>query len=289
MVTSALWEDLNKDGRKDLVVAGEFMPITVYENNNGKLQNATIKYGLEKSNGVWSKLEAADMDNDGDMDIVAGNIGLNSQFRATEKEPVSICYDDFDNNGSIDPLLCYYIQGKQWPLASLDELAEQMPGVRKTFLRYEQYASATLENILTPQQVQKAHTVNAYVLTSSYLENKGTGGFTLKALPAAAQFSRVNAILIDDFNRDNNNDVILHGNDYSWRVQLGRMDASFGVVCTGTGRGNFEALPVTEVGAIADGDVRDMIRVKTSKGAVFISSKNNGSIEVKQMKQHPAL
>jgi hypothetical protein len=99
----------------------------------------------------------------------------------------------------------------------------------------------------------------------------------------------VNAILIDDFNRDNNNDVILHGNDYSWRVQLGRMDASFGVVCTGTGRGNFEALPVTEVGAIADGDVRDMIRVKTSKGAVFISSKNNGSIEVKQMKQHPAL
>jgi hypothetical protein len=146
-----------------------------------------------------------------------------------------------------------------------------------------------LENILTPQQVQKAQTINAYVLTSSYLENRGTGGFTLKALPAAAQFSRVNAILIDDFDGDKINDVLLHGNDYSWRVQLGRMDASFGVVCTGNGRGNFEALPVTEVGAIADGDVRDMIRVKTSKGAVFISSKNNGSIEVKQMKQHPAL
>jgi len=279
MVTSAVWADLDKDGWTDLIVAGEFMPITIYENRQGKLFNATKAYGLENSNGVWSKLVASDLDNDGDLDIVAGNIGLNSQFRASEKEPLSICYDDFDGNGSIDPLACYFIQGKQWPVASLDELAEQLPGVRKKFLRYDQYAAATLDQILSPQQLQKAQTLNAYNLATCYLENR-RHSFIVKPLPIAVQFSKVAGIIVQDIDGDGNKDLLVHGNDFGWRVQLGRMDASFGTVCKGDGKGNFLALPISKTGVLSIGDVRDMNFFSSAKKKFIITTSNNSSVSV---------
>ncbi len=285
MVTSAVWADVNKDGWLDLIVAGAFMPITVYENKNGQFVNKTKAYGLEKSNGLWNTLLAADVDADGDVDIIAGNMGLNTQFRASVKEPLTICYGDFDGNGSIDPLLCYYIQGKQWPLASLDELAAQMPGVRKKFLRYEQYATATLNQILTKEQLQSATNVYAYNLTSCILENKGST-FEVNALPLPAQISTVRGILLQDMDGDGERDLLLHGNDFSWRAQLGNMDASYGLVCRGKGKGKFEPLPVSTTGPISGGDVRDLALITTRRGMIILSAKNNGELTVSKFALH---
>lgn len=279
IVTSAAWADINNDSWDDLIVAGEFMPITIYENRQGKLMNATKEFGLEKSNGLWSKIVVSDMDNDGDMDIVAGNMGQNSQFRASEKEPLSICYGDFDGNGSIDPLACYYIQGKQWPVASLDELAEQLPGLRKKFLHYEQYASATLDQILTPQQLKDATTLNAYNLSTCYLENRNNR-FIIKPLPIQTQFSKVAGIVVQDFDGDGKKDILVHGNDFTWRVQLGRMDASFGTVCKGDGKGNFQALPISKTGVLSNGDVRDMNFISSGNKKFIVTTSNNSSVSV---------
>jgi hypothetical protein len=283
IVTTAVWEDLNKDGWQDLIVAGEFMPVTVYENRKGQLINATSKYGLENSNGVWSKVAVADIDDDGDMDIVAGNIGWNNQFRASQKEPLTVCYGDFDGNGSIDPLLCYYIQGKQWPLASLDELAEQLPFVRKKFLRYNEYATATLHQILTPEQEKKAQNVYAYNLASCVFENTGKG-FIVKLLPQNAQLSSVKGIIIKDWDEDGKKDLLLHGNDFSWRAQLGNIDAAYGIICKGKGNGYFEALPLRNTGAVCNGDVRDIATVQTAKGPIIICARNNESTVVSKIR-----
>jgi hypothetical protein len=284
IVTSAVWGDVNKDGWEDLIIAGTFMPITIYENKNGSLMDATAAYGLDKSNGMWNKIVADDLDNDGDVDFIAGNLGLNSQLRASSHEPVTMCYGDFDGNGSVDPLLCYYIQGKQWPLASLDELAEQLPSVRKTFLRYEQYASASLDQILSPQQLRNAKTLQAYTLATAYIENKGNNRFELKPMPLSTQVSSVKAILVGDIDRNGKKDLVLHGNDHTWRAQLGKIDASYGIICTQDDRGMFHALPVSQTGLITDGDVRAMITVQSNKGTTIICTRNNGKMAAVKMK-----
>jgi hypothetical protein len=285
IVTAASWADINKDGWLDLVIAGEFMPITIYENHQGQLVNATHKYGLEKTNGFWAKVVIEDMDNDGDLDIIAGNLGQNTQFKASEKEPISLCYGDFDQNGTIDPLLCYYIQGKSYPLASLDELANQMPLIRKKFLKYEDYAEATLEKILSPEQLKEASTLKINTLNSTYFENTGNGKFTAKALPLTTQVSLASCISIDDFNHDGKKDILLGGNFYPWRVQLGKNDASMGSLLLGNGHGEFSPVSYQTSGLMLNGDVRDMLNIslKNGKKAIFFS-RNNGGIGAFQLK-----
>ncbi len=281
IVNTASWTDINQDGWLDLIIAGEFMPITIYENHKGQLVNATSKYGLENTDGFWTKLMIEDMDNDGDLDMIAGNLGQNTQFKASEKEPLSLCYGDFDQNGTIEPLICYYIQGKSYPLASLDELANQMPSVRKKFLKYQEYADATLEKLLSPEQLKDAKTLKINTLSTTYFENTGNGKFVARTLPLAAQASLVTSIMIDDFNHDGNKDIIVAGNFYPWRVQLGRNDASIGSVLLGNGHGKFTSVPYQTTGLSINGDVRDMMVVKSanqSKNIIF--TRNTGKLGV---------
>ncbi len=281
IVNTAAWVDLNHDGWLDLVIAGEFMPITIYENHRGQLMNATTKYGMNNTNGFWAKVVVEDMDNDGDLDIIAGNLGQNTQFRASEKEPISLCYGDFDQNGTIEPLICYYIQGKSYPLASLDELANQFPSVRKKFLKYKDYAEATLNELLSPEQLKDAKTLKINTLNSTYFENTGNGQFVAKALPLAAQISLVSSIVIEDFDKDGKKDILLGGNFYPWRVQLGRNDASMGAVLLGNGKGLFRPIPYQTSGFMLNGDVRDLIVVKTSnQSRMMIFARNAGKVGV---------
>lgn len=279
MVTTATWTDLNKDSWPDLIVAGEYMPITVFENKKGKLIDQTSKYGLGQTNGIWCKMIAEDMDGDGDMDIVAGNIGLNTQLKASATEPVSICYSDFDNNGSIDPLLCYYIQGKNYPYASLDELVEQIPVMRKKFLRYENYSNAKFDQLFTPEQMKKATTLKATQLASCYFENNN-GKFVTHLLPTEAQFSAIMGIVAGDWNKDGKKDLLVSGNYYPWRVQLGRMDAAKGWLLQGDGKGGFKVWYPQQSGFSMPGDVRDMIMINTPQHPLFIAARNNNDMLV---------
>ncbi|MEA5140558.1 VCBS repeat-containing protein [Arcicella rigui] len=285
MVTSATWTDINKDGWLDLVVAGEFMPITIYENQRGQLVNQTQKYGLENTNGFWAKVIVEDMDNDGDLDIVAGNLGQNTQFKASEKEPITLCYADFDQNGTIDPLICYYIQGKSYPLASLDELANQLPSIRKKFLKYKDYAEATLETLLSPEQIKQSNTLKINTLSSTFFENVGNGKFSAKVLPLSAQVSLASCISVADFNQDGKKDILVAGNFYPWRVQLGRNDASMGSLLLGNGKGKFTSVANQQAGLLLKGDVRDMLTIQLANQnrAIFYTQNSDKVGVLKQL------
>ena len=180
-----------------------------------------------------------DMDGDGDPDLIIGNCGLNTQFHVSEKEPMTIYYKDFDNNGSIDPMLCYYINGVSYPASSRDDITEQLPGLKKKFLEYKDYANATINDMFTPDQLKDAGILKAETMQTVYLENQGRKGFALHHLPLQAQYSPVYGIVTADINADGKKDILLTGNNTWTRIKFGRYSANHGVFLLGNGKGNF--------------------------------------------------
>jgi len=281
MVTDVAWLDINKDGWEDLVVVGEFMPVRIFENHKGKLADATKEYGLAETNGWWRRILAADFDNDGDTDLVIGNMGNNTQLKATEKEPLSITYGDFYGNGTIDPILCYYNNGKSYPWFSKDEMADQVPSIQKRFLHYSEYADAQLTDLFTKDQLAKASSVEIKTMQSVYLQNNGNRKFTKTPLPNYAQIGAANGLVQADVDRDGISDIILAGNFYPFRVQLGPLDASIGLLLKGNGKGAFTPLPYAETHLLLNGDIRNLISVKgAGNNLLIIAAKNNGSVQV---------
>lgn len=276
MVSDALWMDLNKDGWPDLVVVGRFMPITVFENHQGKLVDETRAYGLGDTQGWWCRIAAADLDHDGDTDLVIGNLGLNTQYKASPEEPLTITYSDFDKDGTLDPILCFYNGGKSYPSATRDELFDQMPSLQKKFSRYSIYADAQLPDIFSADQLAAAHTDTVKMLQSVYLRNDGNRHFTVVPLPVYAQISQVNGIVIRDFDKDGNADILLAGNFYPFRAQQGPLDAGIGLVLKGDGKGNFTPLPYASTGLYMPGDIRNIIEIN---GRIVVA-KNNGPVQV---------
>ena len=271
MITDAAWTDVNGDGRKDLLIVGEWMPIKVFLNNNGKLVDASSQYIRFASSGWWNTILPGDFDDDGDEDIIAGNAGTNMQFRASEKEPLSIYYKDFDGNGSIDPLFCYYIQGVSYPAASRDELVEQLPGLKKKFNEYAVYAKATIRDVFSDEQLKDAAEYKAQTLSTVYLQNNGSAGFELKALPPEVQYAPVHVMQTIDVNNDGKKDVIIAGNNAWTRVRFGRHRSNHGIVLIGDGNGGFRYVPQYESGLNIRGDVRslEMISIKGKKKFLF--------------------
>jgi hypothetical protein len=280
MVADAQWLDLNKDGWEDLIVAGQFMPITVFENHRGIFSNQTKAYGLADTQGWWNRIVADDFDNDGDTDLVIGNLGINTQLKAAVSEPLTITYGDFYGNGTIDPILCYYNQGKSYPYFSKDEMADQVPAIQKKFLLYADYADAQLQDIFTKEQLNKAKTVEIKMLQSVYLQNNGNNKFTVRPLPVSAQISAVNGLVAIDIDKDGYKDVVLAGNFYPFRVNLGPLDAGIGLVLKGDGRGNFLPVPYQKTKLNINGDVRNLVSVKTRNEILLMAAKAKSAIQV---------
>lgn len=279
MVSDAAWFDVNKDGWEDLVVVGAFMPITIFENHNGKLIDATKAYGLSETNGWWCRILADDVDNDGDTDLVIGNMGNNTQLKASAKEPVTITYGDFYGNGNIDPVLCYYNDSKSYPFYSKDEMADQIPSMQKKFLHYADYADAQLSDLFTKDQLSKASTVEIKTTQSVYLRNDGKK-FSIEPLPLYAQMSVVNGIISDDVDSYGNKDLIIAGNFYPFRVQMGACDASMGLVLKRNDKEQFSPLTYSETGLCLRGDVRSIITVKGKNNYFIVAAKNNDALQV---------
>jgi len=279
MVTDAQWIDLNGDGFQDLVVVGEFMPIEVFINENGgKLRKATNEFFEKPLYGMWSKLALGDFDKDGDLDFLVGNFGLNTQLKASDAEPITLFYDDFDDNGSIDPILSLYILGESYPFLSRDELLDQMYGMRSKFTTYESFANAKLADILTKQQLQNAQQLQVTTLNTIYLENKN-GRLTPHELPMETQLAPVFAISVMDYTRDGNLDFILGGNQNATRLRLGLMDANFGQVYAGDGKGKFRYMLQKESGLRFLGDVKSMLPIKMAHLDVLMVGINNQGVE----------
>ncbi|HSB91533.1 MAG TPA: VCBS repeat-containing protein [Flavitalea sp.] len=284
MISDAVWIDINKDGWQDLLVAGQFMPIMFLENHKGILDNATASFGLAETDGWWRRILADDFDNDGDTDFVLGNLGLNSSFKATVKEPLSIVYGEFYTPGVINPVLTYYNNGKNYPWYSKDEMAEQMPVIQKKFLMYKDYAQAQLTDIFTKEQLDKSSSVKAGMLESVYLQNNSNKNFSTRRLPNYAQLSALNGMVSVDIDGDGSKDIIAGGNLYPFRAQLGPLDASIGIVLKGNGKGDFTPIPFDQSGLLLQGDIRNIISVRSKQGLLLIAAKNEGEVQVVQLR-----
>jgi hypothetical protein len=279
MIRDLEWEDLDGDGKAELIVAGEWLPITIFRYDAGKLINATAEFGFSGTEGWWNCVTLADMDGDGDKDLVAGNLGYNSRLKASTAEPLKLFAKDFDDNGSIDPILAYYNGGKLYPLALRDMLIKQLPFLKKKFVRHGVYGKATLDEVFPEAELADAQALEAKTFASSYFENN-QGKFVARALPAMAQLSPVNEILAGDFNRDGKQDLLLAGNSFSSDVESGRYDSGNGLLLAGDGQGNFSVILPSESGFWAVGVVRDMAPVKLANGKTLILlAKNNDHLE----------
>ncbi len=261
MITDAAWIDINNDKKPDLVVVGEWMPINIYINNNGKLENKTKEYFDKDYSGWWNKLLVGDFNKDGKPDLVVGNLGLNSQCKASDKEPAEMYFKDFDNNGSIDPILCLYIQGKSYPYLTRDELGDQIKMMYTRFPDYNSYADATLKDVFSTDEMRGVQYLHADDLSTSYFETGADGKFHEKKLPLQAQFSPVYTITALDFNKDGNEDLLLCGNIHHARIRFGNYDANYGVLLQGDGKGNFSYVSQQESGFHMVGDVRSVISI----------------------------
>ncbi len=257
MITDALWIDLDNDNEKELVAVGEWMPISVFSKIGGKYVNATSNFISSELSGWWNKIVAGDFTRDGRMDLIIGNWGLNSQYTVTSDMPAELFYDDFDNNGSMDPILCTYIQGKRYPYLTRDEMLEQLGYLRSRFRDYKSYAPASLEEVFLPEQLRSARRLYANHLETTYLQSSSSGRLERVALPIEAQFAPVHGIVAGDFDGDGSEDVILTGNDSFAKLKIGKVDANNGVFLKGNGQGNFRYVPQPVSGLNLKGDIRN--------------------------------
>lgn len=276
MITDAKWFDYNHDGKEDLMVVGEWMPPTIFENTGLRLEKITDSSFVNNS-GWWNTIELADLDNDGDTDIVVGNWGLNSQLKCSTSEPLSMIYKDFDNNGSIDPLLCCYIEGKEYPYVTRDELLDEIYSMRKKFTSYKTYADATMKDIFSADELKNANVLSATNLATSYFENQN-GKFVLRDLPLQTQFSPVYKIVTGDFNHDSFNDLLLLGNNEYARLKLGKMDANFGTLLLNDGKGNFNYSSNRDNGLFIAGDVKDALIIDVNGNKFLMAGINNSDL-----------
>jgi len=286
MVTDAAWTDINNDSWPDLVIAGEWMPIRIFQNDQGKsFKETTASTGLENTNGWWNKVYAADVDNDGDTDFLAGNAGLNMQLTASPSEPVRLYAQDINNDNEIDPLICYYIQGKSYPLATRDELLEQVTPLRKKFTRYITYANASIEDVLGKDMLSHSQVYTANTFQSCWFENDGHGKFKMNPLPDLAQFSAIQAFVQADFDGDGSTEVLATGNFYPYRVRLGRSDAGMGVMLKF--KDGKATIYKTDSPLWLTGDIRDAGLVKCKAAASrIVVSRNNDKASVFEMTPH---
>ncbi len=280
LVADAVWLDLNNDKFPELLVAGMFMPITVFEITMVRLVDKTKEYGLADTEGWWCRLTVADLNNDGKQDVIAGNLGTNTQFYATEKEPMQVTYADFNADKVLDPVLTIYNQGKSYPYFTRDEMFEQMPVLQKKFRRYSDYSDAQISDMFTKEQLESAKVSDIKTLQSAALINTGKGAFEIKPLPAAAQMSMAGAISVMDADGDHQQDILVAGNFYPMRVREGPLDASKGVVLKGDGKGNFRALSNEQTGLNVPGDVRSMETIKSGNKDLLVFAKSNSAVQV---------
>jgi hypothetical protein len=278
LVTSAIWSDVNNDGWTDLVLVGEWMPITFFISDKGK---SFTPLRLENSSGWWNSISGGDFDNDGDIDYIAGNLGLNSIYKATVDEPVAIYAKDFDSNGSLDPILCRYIQGKEYPVHPREALTGQIPGLRGVALRYSQYGGMGIRDLFSKEKFENSIALKSMMFASVYIQNNGNNKFEIKPLPSQAQFSPMFGTLIIDLDEDGNLDVLSVGNSYACEILSGYYDAGIGNYLRGDGNGNFQAIPVTQSGFFVDGDAKAIAKLISNTGKeLLLVTQNRDSLKV---------
>lgn len=291
MVADALWTDFDNDGQIDLLIAAEWQPLTFFKNTGKGFKNVTEDTGIGEKVGWWNSLTAGDFDNDGDMDYIAGNLGLNTQYKASEEYPLSVYAKDFDENGGYDAVITCYIKDENgvpraYPVHTRDDMISQMISIRRDFPRYEKYGQATIDSIFTEEDLEGAVIYHANHMESSYIENEGNGKFKIKALPVEAQFAPIYGMLSRDINGDGNLDVLAVGNSYATEVFTGRYDALNGLYLQGDGKGNFIPVELSKSGWFIPGDGKGLAELRGKQGeSIFLATQNQDSLKIFSQKQ----
>ena len=281
LIAAALWTDFNRDGWPDLILAGEWMPLTFFKNNNGKFINVTSSTGLEKYTGWWNSIAGSDFDKDGDIDYVAGNLGLNTHYKVSQDQPMQIIAKDFDRNGTLDPVCSYYVQGKSYPIYQRNVLLSQIPSLQNKFKTYEDYGKASMDDIFPQNSRTGAYLRDSRFFETALIENLGNGAFNIHSLPIEAQTAPVFGILTDDYDNDGNSDILLVGNSYSSSIADGQYDAFFGLCLSGNGKGDFTPVPGRESGFFADGDAKALAELSLNNGnSLILVARNSDSLKV---------
>ncbi|MGZ3851908.1 MAG: VCBS repeat-containing protein [Flavisolibacter sp.] len=274
MVTNGTWFDIDKDGDKDLLVCCEWGGIECFINNNG---NFTRKELTDKK-GWWNFILPVDVNNDGNIDLIVGNLGLNSRLKATKEQPIRLYYNDFDNNGKKDQVLTYYLNGKELPFANKDELQKRIPTIKKKFFYAGDFAKASINEIFSKEKLEQAQVFSADYMSNALLLNDGKMNFTVKALPWEAQLSTYKDAIPVDANGDKLTDILLVGNYYDNNIQMGRYDADFGMILVNKGGGNFACESIN--GLQIKGQVRRIRNIKYKGAGAYILARNNDSTMV---------
>jgi len=273
MITDASWLDINQDGWMDLIVCGEWIPISIFINNHGKLIQSTNSSGLEHTVGWWNSITAGDLDNDGDMDLVAGNLGWNSLYKTSDEKPFSMFVADFENNGKLDPIMVHYLQDRRVPVHFRNDLISWIKPLEQKFPDYTSFAKANWVDIF-PAVSSTQIDINTF--GSSWIENLNNGEFKVHKLNIAAQFSSVFGILIEDFNKDDIPDILLTGNTSASNTFEGPLDAFYGLLMLGNGKGEFIPQTIQESGFFVPGEGRALIQIKSVNGyQLILAAQNN--------------
>ena len=281
MVSSAAWMDYDDDGKLDLIVAGEWMPVRVFRQENGRLVERTAEAGLSGTNGWWNSVAAVDVSGDGRKDLVLGNLGLNSYIRASREEPARLYVHDFGQNGTLEQILTFSKNGVSYPLAGRDELVRLIPQLRSKFTSYAAFGASRIEDIFSASELAQAKVLEASVFASSIAINKGNGTFDLQALPAEAQFAPVYASVAEDFDGDGQTDLLIAGNFHGVTPVRGRYDASYGLMLRGNGSGRFTSVDMEESNLQIEGEVRDMKALRRANGdRLIVVARNGGKLQI---------
>jgi hypothetical protein len=275
MVNDAVWVDYDNDGMLDIAIVGEWMPFTLLQNNGTEFANRTREFGLDNSTGWWQALDAADFDSDGDQDFVLGNLGANFEVKASEDRPFHVFYDDFDNNGDGDLVLARHEGNKLFPVRERNRSVQQLPLLAEKIPTFEQFARSDVYEIYGRRNLGQSVHYQANTLLSYYVENTGNGGFAFHQLPAVAQLSPINDVLIQDFNKDGFLDILAAGNIFNFEVETVRPDAGNGVLLSGNGKGDFKSVNHRESGFFVPCDFRRFKPFRYLEKPVIVVGCNN--------------
>ena len=277
MYTDVKWADLDQDGTLEFITCGKYMPVSIFKDDgSGKWENKSASYGLGDTEGWWNTIETVDIDNDGDLDILVGNHGTNSRFPASIDNPLCLHINDFDQNGSIEHIMCTTETDKSYPMALRHDLFKQLPGLKKRFLKYEDYALKGIEEIFSEEERAKMITLYVKEMETCLFINNGTN-FTKKELPDEVQFAPVYAIKAGDFNQDGQMDILMGGNLYEAKPEVGRYDASRGLCLLGQKDDTFEVLKPSDSGFNVEGQIRDIQKININKKEHLIVTRNNAT------------
>jgi hypothetical protein len=291
LVCDAIWTDFDNDGWQDLILTGEWMSVQFFKNDKGILKNISANSGINDQKGLWNSIAAGDFDNDGDIDYIAGNLGQNSFYKASTQYPAKIYAKDFDNNGSYDAIPALYIpdeKGKlrEYPAQTRDDLIKQMISMRLKFPTYRSFATATMDKLLSQDDLKDALILTANNFNTCLIKNLGNGKFELHPLPVQAQLSAINGMAVEDFDLDGNLDVVMNTNDYGTEVNIGRYDALNGLFLKGDGTGNFRPVPISQSGIFIPGNGKALVTLTgINYQPLLAASQNRGPLQVYKVNQ----